>query len=95
MIIKYNLNRRTVNLSLESDFSNLVSVSDVRGQKRIFIVLPCRGEMDFAGAPLGNFVRIYPAIKWVIEIVDIYVRISTIQMKGVEFRKHKPVSKGH
>lgn len=49
---------------------------------------------------------LWESIKWVIEIVDIYVRISTIQMKGekkmtkckckgVEFRKHKPVSKGH
>lgn len=53
--------------------------------------------MDFAGAPIGNFVRFYPAVKRVMAIVDIRIWSTaslSLQMKGVEFCKHEPVSKG-
>lgn len=65
-----------VNVPLESDFSHLVTTREAETRKKkntFFIVLPCWGEMDFAGVSREVLWDIQLAIRLAVEIVDIHV----------------------
>lgn len=70
--LSQTLTVKIVNGPLESDFFHLVTTMEAK-TKAFFIVLPCCGEMDFAGVCLGSFVRLYPAIRRSFGIVDIHI----------------------